>query len=136
MSMHPRHVMAKAARHLIPFLILCYLLSYLDRVNIGFAALTMNKDLGLSANAFGFGASIFFLGYFLFEVPSNLLLEKFGARIWAMISLGQDLLLEHIPPRRRAGSGALNVTKLRTLPKNALSGMSTTKKAGPRRTRA
>jgi MFS transporter, ACS family, tartrate transporter len=97
MSVHPRHVMAKAARHLIPFLILCDLLSYLDRVNIGFAALTMNKDLGLSANAFGFGASIFFLGYFLFEVPSNLLLEKFGARIWAVISLGQDLLLEHIP---------------------------------------
>ena len=83
--------MAKVARHLIPFLIFCYLLSYLDRVNIGFAALTMNKDLGLSASAFGFGASIFFLGYFLFEVPSNLLLEKFGARIWIariMISWG------------------------------------------------
>src|SRR5262249_56765107 len=63
MSMNPRHVMAKVARHLIPFLIFCYLLSYLDRVNIGFAALTMNKDLGLSASAFGFGASIFFLGY-------------------------------------------------------------------------
>jgi MFS transporter, ACS family, tartrate transporter len=85
------HVMAKVARHLIPFLIFCYLLSYLARVNIGFAALTMNKDLGLSASAFGFGASIFSLGYFLFEVPSNLLLEKFGARIWIariMISWG------------------------------------------------
>jgi MFS transporter, ACS family, tartrate transporter len=91
MSMNPRHVMMKVARQLIPFLIFCYLLSYLDRVNIGFAALTMNKDLGLSATAFGFGASIFFLGYFLFEVPSNLLLEKFGARIWIariMISWG------------------------------------------------
>jgi Major Facilitator Superfamily len=91
MSMHPRHVMAKVARHLIAFLIFCYLLSYLDRVNIGFATLTMNKDLGLSASAFGFGASIFFLGYFLFEVPSNLLLERYGARIWIariMISWG------------------------------------------------
>jgi MFS transporter, ACS family, tartrate transporter len=91
MSIYPQQVMTKVARHLIPFLIFCYLLSYLDRVNIGFAALTMNKDLGLSASAFGFGASIFFLGYFLFEVPSNLLLEKFGARIWIariMISWG------------------------------------------------
>ena len=91
MSVHPQQVMGKVARHLVPFLIFCYFLSYLDRVNIGFAALTMNKDLGLSASAFGFGASIFFLGYFLFEVPSNLLLEKYGARIWIariMISWG------------------------------------------------
>ncbi|MGA2292442.1 MAG: MFS transporter [Bradyrhizobium sp.] len=70
------------SRRFIPFLILCYFLSYLDRVNIGFAALTMNKDIGLSSTAFGLGASIFFLGYFLFEVPSNLILEKTGARIW------------------------------------------------------
>ena len=91
MSVHPQQVMGKVARHLVPFLIFCYFLSYLDRVNIGFAALTMNKDIGLSASAFGFGASIFFLGYFLFEVPSNLLLEKVGARIWIariMISWG------------------------------------------------
>jgi len=91
MSVHPQQIMAKVARHLVPFLIFCYFLSYLDRVNIGFAALTMNKDIGLSASAFGFGASIFFLGYFLFEVPSNLLLEKFGARMWIariMISWG------------------------------------------------
>jgi MFS transporter, ACS family, tartrate transporter len=91
MSVHPQHVMRTVARHLVPFLIFCYLLSYLDRVNIGFAALTMNKDLGLSASAFGFGAAIFFLGYFVFEVPSNLLLEKYGARIWIariMISWG------------------------------------------------
>jgi len=66
MSVHPQQIMAKVARHLVPFLIFCYFLSYLDRVNIGFAALTMNKDIGLSASAFGFGASIFFLGYFLF----------------------------------------------------------------------
>jgi D-galactonate transporter len=91
MSVDPHLVIAKVSRRFIPFLILCYFLSYLDRVNIGFAALTMNKDIGLSSTAFGFGASIFFLGYFLFEVPSNLILEKTGARIWIariMISWG------------------------------------------------
>jgi MFS transporter, ACS family, tartrate transporter len=81
-AVDPRHVISKVSRRLIPFLIWCYFLSYLDRVNIGFAALTMNKDLGLSATAFGAGASIFFAGYFLFEVPSNLIMEKVGARIW------------------------------------------------------
>ena len=59
-----------------------YFIAYLDRVNIGFAALTMNDDVGLSAAAFGFGAGIFFIGYFLFEVPSNLILHRVGARIW------------------------------------------------------
>ena len=73
---------AKVSRRLVPFLILCYFVAYLDRVNVGFAALTMNKDLGLSPSAFGFGAGIFFLAYFLFEVPSNLFLERFGARKW------------------------------------------------------
>src|ERR1700752_4757598 len=72
----------KIVRRLIPFLMLCYFVAYLDRVNVGFAALTMNADLGLTAQRFGFGAGIFFAGYFLFEVPSNLLLERFGARIW------------------------------------------------------
>jgi ACS family tartrate transporter-like MFS transporter len=61
---------------------LLYFIAFVDRVNIGFAALTMNKDLGFSPTVFGFGAGIFFLGYFLFEVPSNLVLEKVGARIW------------------------------------------------------
>ena len=61
---------------------LLYFIAYLDRVNIGFAALTMNDDIGLSATAFGFGAGIFFVGYFLFEVPSNLILNKVGARVW------------------------------------------------------
>jgi MFS transporter, ACS family, tartrate transporter len=73
---------AKVSARLIPFLIVCYFVAYLDRVNVGFAALTMNKDLGLSASAFGFGAGIFFLAYFLFEVPSNLFLERVGARKW------------------------------------------------------
>jgi ACS family tartrate transporter-like MFS transporter len=73
---------AKVSARLVPFLITCYFVAYLDRVNVSFAALTMNKDLGLSASAFGFGAGIFFLAYFLFEVPSNLFLERVGARKW------------------------------------------------------
>src|SRR4029453_9157998 len=73
---------AKVSKRLVPFLILCYFVAYLDRVNVSFAAVTMNKDLGLSASAFGFGAGIFFLAYFFFEVPSNLFLERVGARKW------------------------------------------------------
>jgi ACS family tartrate transporter-like MFS transporter len=61
---------------------LLYIVSYLDRVNVGFAALQMNQDLGLSASDFGFGSGIFFIGYFLFEVPSNLIMERVGARLW------------------------------------------------------
>ncbi|MGO8868300.1 MAG: MFS transporter [Alphaproteobacteria bacterium] len=81
----------KASARLIPFLIVCYFIAYLDRVNVGFAALTMNKALGLTATMFGFGSGIFFLAYFLFEVPSNLCLDRFGARKWIariMISWG------------------------------------------------
>jgi ACS family tartrate transporter-like MFS transporter len=77
-----QRTIAKVTSRLVPFLILCYFVAYLDRVNVSFAALTMNKDLGLSASAFGFGAGIFFLAYFLFEVPSNLFLERVGARKW------------------------------------------------------
>ena len=77
-----QRTIAKVSARLVPFLILCYFVAYLDRVNVGFAALTMNKDVGLSASAFGFGAGIFFLAYFLFEVPSNLFLERVGARKW------------------------------------------------------
>src|SRR3954463_15691224 len=73
---------AKVTSRLVPFLILCYFVAYLDRVNVGFAAFTMNADLGLTSAAFGFGAGIFFLAYFLFEVPSNLFLERVGARKW------------------------------------------------------
>src|SRR5579871_1007685 len=67
---------------LIPFLVLAYFFSYLDRVNVGVAALTMNPDLKISPTMFGWGAGIFFIGYFIFEVPSNLALEKFGASRW------------------------------------------------------
>src|SRR6187431_1404978 len=77
-----QRTIAKVTARLVPFLIVCFFVAYLDRVNVSFAALTMNKDLGLSASAFGFGAGIFFLAYFLFEVPSNLLLERLGARRW------------------------------------------------------
>ena len=67
---------------IVPFIMLLYLIAYIDRVNIGFAALTMKEDLGFTASVLGFGAGIFFLGYFLFEVPSNIILHKVGARIW------------------------------------------------------
>ena len=84
---------AKITRRLVPFLIVCYFTAYLDRVNVGFAALEMNQDLGLSQTAFGLGAGIFFIAYFIFEVPSNLLLERFGARKWiARIMLSWGIL--------------------------------------------
>ncbi len=73
---------SKIKRRLLPFLLTCYLFAYLDRTNVGIAALTMNKDLGLSPTMFAFGGGIFFIGYFLFEVPSNWFLEKVGARVW------------------------------------------------------
>ncbi len=81
----------KVDNRLIPFLFLCYILAYLDRVNVGFAKLQMLKDLSLSDAAFATGAGIFFIGYFFFEVPSNVLLNKYGARMWItriMISWG------------------------------------------------
>src|ERR1700676_5179158 len=84
---------AKVSKRLVPFLIICYFVAYLDRVNVGFAALTMNQDLGLSQTACGFGAGISFIAYFIFEVPSNLLLERFGARKWiARIMLSWGIL--------------------------------------------
>ncbi|MEJ1961414.1 MAG: MFS transporter [Gammaproteobacteria bacterium] len=82
LSAEERAVIRKAMWRLLPFLCFLYFIAYLDRVNVGFAALTMNEDLGLSATAFGNGAGIFFLAYFLFEVPSNFALKRFGARIW------------------------------------------------------
>jgi D-galactonate transporter len=75
-------VYAKVTWRLIPFLFLCYIVAYLDRVNVGFAKLTMLSDLNLSEAVYGLGAGIFFVGYFLFEVPSNIILHKVGARRW------------------------------------------------------
>jgi MFS transporter, ACS family, tartrate transporter len=77
-----QRTMARVSVRLVPFLIVCYFVAYLDRVNVSFAALTMNKDLGLSSSAYGLGAGVFFLAYAIFEVPSNLLLARFGARRW------------------------------------------------------
>jgi ACS family 4-hydroxyphenylacetate permease-like MFS transporter len=75
-------VIRKVSRRLIPFLFLLYVFSYLDRINIGFAALSMNRDLGLTFTMFGVANTIFYVGYVLFEIPSNLMLARFGARVW------------------------------------------------------
>ena len=86
-----RRVIGKVMWRLIPFLILCYFVAYLDRVNVSFAKLHMNQALGFSEAAFGLGAGLFFIAYFLFEVPSNIFLERVGARLWIariMISWG------------------------------------------------
>ena len=83
--------MARIRRRLLPFTFLLYIVAYLDRINVGFAALQMNRDLGLGDAEFGLGAGVFFIGYFLFEIPSNLILERVGARAWIariMISWG------------------------------------------------
>src|ERR1700689_916089 len=74
--------LSKARRKLIPFLFVLYLVAYLDRINVGFASLQMNRELGLSEAVFGMGAGLFFLGYSIFEVPSNLILARVGARLW------------------------------------------------------
>jgi ACS family tartrate transporter-like MFS transporter len=74
--------LGKVSRRLIPFLFVLYIFNFLDRTNVGVAALTMKPDLGLSDAAYGLGAGIFFLGYFFFEVPSNLILQRVGARLW------------------------------------------------------
>jgi MFS transporter, ACS family, tartrate transporter len=84
---HAKHpletaTMRRVIVRLVPFLMLCYFFALLDRVNVGFAALQMNKDLGLNPAMFGFAASLFFVSYFLVEVPSNLALQKVGARRW------------------------------------------------------
>src|SRR5690348_11098237 len=72
----------KVTWRLLPILMICYLVAYLDRVNIGFAKLQMLQDLGFSETVYGLGAGMFFIGYFFFEVPSNLILHRVGARIW------------------------------------------------------
>ena len=77
-----RNTIRTVTRHLMPILLLAYLVNYIDRINIGFAGAALRQDLGLSATMFGIGAGLFFLSYFLFEVPSNLILERIGARRW------------------------------------------------------
>jgi ACS family tartrate transporter-like MFS transporter len=89
-------MISKLRWRIVPLLLILYIVSYLDRINIGFAALTMNTALGITNAQFGLLAGIFFLGYFLFEVPSNLLLHKIGARIWIariLISWGMVAML-------------------------------------------
>ena len=77
-----RQIIMKVSWRLLPLIVLCYLINYIDRTNVSFAALTMNKDLGLSSFMYGLGAGIFFLSYAFFEVPSNIVLQKVGARLW------------------------------------------------------
>ena len=86
-----KRTLRKVSLRIIPFIMLLYFMVFIDRVNIGFASLEMNKDLGLSPAVFGFGAGIFFWGYFLCEIPSNIALHRFGARLWIariMVSWG------------------------------------------------
>ncbi|HCV41639.1 MFS transporter [Pseudomonas vlassakiae] len=75
-------LMRRVLWRLVPFIFICYVISYLDRTNVGFAAISMNQDLGLTATMFGWAAGLFFFGYFMFEIPSNLLMQRFGARVW------------------------------------------------------
>src|SRR6266403_1949049 len=75
-------IYAKVAWRLMPFLFICYVAAYLDRVNVGFAKLQMLSDLKFSETVYGLGAGIFFIGYFLFEVPSNQIMYRVGARVW------------------------------------------------------
>jgi ACS family tartrate transporter-like MFS transporter len=77
-----RSTMRKVYLRLLPFAVLSYILAYIDRINVSFAGLTMRPDLGMSAGTFGFAVGMFYWGYFIFEVPSNVILEKVGARIW------------------------------------------------------
>lgn len=91
-----RRTIKKTMWRLLPFILLLYIIAYLDRVNLGYAALEMNADLALSAEVFGLLSGIFFIGYFLFEVPSNMLLHKVGARFWIariMITWGLVVVL-------------------------------------------
>jgi ACS family tartrate transporter-like MFS transporter len=88
-----RAVVARVFRRIVPLCFLLYIISYIERANIGYAALQMNAELGLSSEAFGLAAGIFFIGYFLFEVPSNLLMARYGARVWiARILIGMGVV--------------------------------------------
>jgi MFS transporter, ACS family, tartrate transporter len=88
-----RATIARVVRRLVPFIFVCYVVAYIDRVNIGFAKAELQRDLGLSDWSYGLGAGLFFLGYCLFEIPSNLILERVGARVWiARIMIGWGIV--------------------------------------------
>lgn len=91
-----RRTVSKTMRRILPFILILYIVAYLDRVNLGYAALQMNKELALSSQVFGLLSGIFFIGYFFFEVPSNMIMHKVGARIWIariMLSWGVIVIL-------------------------------------------
>src|SRR5262249_49610044 len=85
--MSEQKIFATCSKRLIPFAMLLFIVNYVDRTNVGFAALTMNKDLGFSPAAYGLGASVFFISYFFFHVPANFFLQRIGARRWMFIIL-------------------------------------------------
>src|SRR3981189_2544710 len=106
-----KRTMDKVTWRLVPFLMLCYFLAYPDRVNIGFAGASMSKDLGLTSAAFGGAAGILFIAYFFFEVPSNLALDRFGARLW----ISRIMLTWGLIARTQAfvlGEFSLNIVRL------------------------
>ena len=91
-----KRTISKTMKRILPFILILYIIAYLDRVNLGYAALQMNAELALSAEVFGLLSGIFFIGYFFFEVPSNMIMHKVGARIWIariMISWGIVVIL-------------------------------------------
>src|SRR6266702_4154044 len=89
-------VFTKCAWRLIPFMVLLFVINFIDRTNVGIAALTMNTDLGFSPEVFGFGAGVLFVGYGLFQIPSNLILERVGARRWIFCILASWGLLSTV----------------------------------------
>ena len=118
--------LAKARRRLLPFLFLLYVVSYLDRVNVGFAALQMNAAIGLSDVTYSLGAGIFFLSYTLFEVPSNVILARVGARLWIariMITWGivsASMMFVHSPSTFYVLRFALGAAEAGLLPRHHL----------------
>ena len=86
-QVNEKHIMRKLFVRITPIVLALYVIAYLDRVNVSFAALTMNKDIGLDPYTYGLGAGIFFWGYFIFGIPSNLMLARVGARPWISLIL-------------------------------------------------
>src|SRR5712671_4141936 len=107
-----KSAMRKIYLRLLPFAVLSYFLAYIDRINVSFAALTMRGDLGISAGDYGFALGTFYWGYFLFEVPSNVILEKVGARLW----IARIMITWGIPAGAAAvGSGTTSFGGIRFL---------------------